>query len=193
VINEFRRAWPQVTVAITPPTFQFAGLREGAPDFAVISLPQDNPGAEFATRALYTTRVVAVTRAGHALARARQLADLRDAEWVLPSADSSTALALKRAFGRARLGTPRCPITCETLTGLEALLQSTDLVGAMPLEVHEQRKGASGLIRVPLEQSIEGPRVAIVRWADAKPTPAAAALADLFVSAGHQLARRKRA
>jgi DNA-binding transcriptional LysR family regulator len=193
VINEFRHAWPQVTVAITPPNFQFAGLREGAPDFAVISLPQGNPGPEFATRALYTTRVVAVTRAGHALARARQLADLREAEWVLPSADSSTALALKRAFGRARLGAPRCPITCETLTGLEALLQSTDLVGAMPLEVHEQRKGASGLIRLPLEQSIEGPRVAIVRWADAKPTPAAAALADLFVSAGHQLARRKRA
>jgi DNA-binding transcriptional LysR family regulator len=192
VMPAFRRAWPDVTVAITPPTFQFAGLREGAPDFAVISLPTEHPGAEFATRALYTTRVVVVARPGHPLARARTLAALREAEWILPSADSSTAVALRRAFQRARLGAPRCPVTCETLTGLESLILATDLIGAMPLEVHEKRSAANQLVRLPLEQAIEGPRVAIVRWADARPTPAAAAMADMFVDAGHQLARRRR-
>lgn len=192
VMSEFRRAWPEVRVAITPPTFQFAGLREGAPDFAVVALPVEHPGKDFVTRPLYNTQIVAVTRSGHALAHTRQIVAMRDAEWVLPSSESSTALALKRAFQRARLGTPRCPVTCETLTGLEALIASTDLVGAMPQEVFERRSRASGLVRVALEQAIEGPRVAIVRWADARPTPAAAAMADLFVAAGHQLARRRR-
>lgn len=192
VLPAYRRAWPDVAVAIIPPTFQFAGLREGAPDFAVISLPSEHPGAEFVTRALYTTQVVAVVRPGHPLARARTLAALREAEWILPSAGSSTAVALARVFQRARLGTPRCPVTCETLTGMESLILATDLVGAIPLEVHEKRNAANQLVRVPLDLAIEGPHVAIVRWAAARPTPGAAAMADMFVAAGHQLARRRR-
>ena len=120
VMPAFRRAWPAVTVAITPPAFQFAGLREGAPDFAVISLPIRHPGAEYATRALYSSQGVAVVRPDHPLAKARSWAALREAEWILPSIDSAMASALKRVFQRARLGNPRCPVTCETLTPLRA-------------------------------------------------------------------------
>ena len=36
------------------------------------------------------------------------------------------------------------------------------------------------------------PRVAIVRWADARPTPAAADLEQAFVEAAHRLARGRR-
>lgn len=193
VVPAFRSSWPAVSIAISPPNFQFAGLREGAPDFAVISLPREHPGGEFATRALYTSRLVAVVRPGHPLAAARSLAALGDAEWILPSPESATAFALERAFKRARLGSPRCPVTCETLTGLESLVLASDLIGMVPLEVHERRSSASGLLRVPLDQAIEGPHVALVRWADARPTPACAALAEMFVTAGHQLAGRRRA
>ena len=192
VIPAFRSSWPAVTIAISPPSFQFAGLREGAPDFAVISLPREHPGSEFSTRALYTSRLVAVVRPGHPLAATRSLAALRDAEWILPSLDSATAFALERAFKRVRLGSPRCPVTCETLTGLESLVLASDLIGMVPLEVHERRSSASGLLQVPLDQAIEGPHVALVRWADARPTPACAAMAEMFVAAGHQLARGRR-
>ncbi len=192
VVAPFRQAWPHVALRITPPTFRFAGLREGAPDFAVVSLPAERLGTEFVTRPLYTTRVVALVRRDHPLAHARALAQLADAEWVVPSADSSSALAVQRAHRRARLGAPRFPVTCETLTGLETLVAHTDLVGAVPLEVFEQRAAASGLARLAIDQPIEGPRVAIVRWADARPTPAAAAMQELFVQAAYRLARRRR-
>lgn len=188
----FRAAWPRVRLRILPPSFQLAGLREGSPDFAVMALPAARLGKEYATRALHTSTVVAVVRAGHPLARGRTLAALAGAAWVMPSADSSTALALARACRRAGLPPPDCPVTCETLTGLEALVAASDLVGAVPLEVHEARARASGLVRVPLEAAIEGPRVAIVRWADNRPTPAAAALEEGFVAAAHRLARRRR-
>lgn len=192
VMPGFRERWPGVVVRITPPAFQLGGMREGAPDFAVMSLPAEHLGAEYASRAVYATTVVAVVRAGHPLARVRSLAALAQAEWVLPSLDSSIATGLARAFRQARLGAPVCPITCETLTGLETLVASTDLVGAVPLEVHQVRAPASGLVRLALDQPIEGPRVAIVRWADARPTPAAADLEQAFVDAAHRLARRRR-
>jgi molybdate transport repressor ModE-like protein len=190
VIPVFRERWPGVQLSIIPPSFQLGGLREGSPDFAVISLPVERLGPEFTTRAVYATTVSVVVRAGHPLAHARKLSELAGVEWVLPSLQSSTARGLQRAFRQAKLAGPRCTVTCETLTGLETLVARTDLVAAMPLEVQRARAAASGLQRVPLQESIEGPRVAIVRWADAHPTPAAADLEEAFVHAGQRLARR---
>ena len=41
VIPAFLARWPGVQLSIVPPTFQLGGLREGAPDFAVMSLPNN--------------------------------------------------------------------------------------------------------------------------------------------------------
>jgi DNA-binding transcriptional LysR family regulator len=180
-----------VQLSIVPPTFQLGGLREGAPDFAVMSLPAVKLGPEFITRALYATTVSVVVRPGHPLEQAQSLSQLVDAEWVLPSLESSVARGLGRAFHQARLSLPKCTVTCQTLTGLETLVQHSDLVAAMPMEVHESRMRASGLRRVPIKETIDGARVAIVRWADARPTPAAEDLEESFVQAAYQLAREK--
>lgn len=191
VMPGFLQRWPGVQVDIAPPSFRLDGLREGVPDFAVMSLPVERLGAEFHTRTIYATRICAVVRPGHPLARARRLADLAEAEWVLPSRHSSSARGLERTFRAARLPPPRCRITCETLTGLEMLLAHGDGVGAMPVEVQQARAVASGLRPVPVEERIEGPRVAIVRWADAHPTPAAADLQEAFARAAQRLAARR--
>lgn len=190
VVRPFRARWPDVRLGFIPPSFDLTGLREGTPDFAVVSLPTERMGAEFSTRALYTTTVALVVRPGHPLAHARRLAEFAHAEWVLPSQMSSTARGLERALRRARLPALRCAVTCETLTGLETLVAHSDLVGAIPLEVHQARAAASGLRRVGLHEEIEGPRVALVRWADTHPTPAAADLQEAFVTAARRLTHR---
>lgn len=189
VIGAFRARWPGLTLQVIPPPFQLEGLREGWPDFAVMSLPARPLGAEIQARALCATRVMVVARPGHPLAQTRTLAALAGAAWVLPSPDSSIARGLQRALAAARLEPPRCPVSCETLTGLETLVRHTDLLGAVPAEVHEARAAASGLVRVPLQETIEGPRVALLRWADARPTPAATDLEAAIVAAAHELER----
>ncbi len=191
VVPAFRARWPGVQLSIVPPAFQLGGLREGRPDFAVMSLPAEKLGAEYSARPVYATTVAVVVRPGHPLAGAKSLAELREAQWLLPSVESSVTRGLARAFRAARLGTPQCAMTCQTLTGLEMLAANTDLVAAMPLEVHQARAGASGLRRVPLAEAIEGPRVAVLRWADARPTPASSDLEEAFVRAAHQMARRR--
>ena len=189
VMRRFRAEWPQVQVRIAPPPFvdQFAGLREGAPDFAVAPRPAQPLGREFETVPLFTSTVVAVVRAGHRLARARTLRELVDADWVLPSLQSTSAHALARAFARARLPAPRVAVACETLTGLETLVGASELLGLVPLEVFRLRASANGLREVPLEIRIEGPSLALIRWKDAQPTPAAMALAELFVTVARSL------
>lgn len=189
VVPAFRERWPGVQLSIVPPTFQLGGLREGQPDFAVMSMPAERLGAEFSARPVYATTVAVVVRPGHALAGAKSIAELRDAQWLLPSVESSVTRGLARAFRQARIGAPHCAMTCQTLTGLETIAAHTDLVAAMPLEVHLARAASTGLKRVPLAEPIEGPRVAILRWADARPTPASADLEEAFVQAAHQMAR----
>jgi LysR family transcriptional regulator, regulator of abg operon len=193
VLPAYRAAWPGVQVVIVPPAFHLGGLREGKPDFAVMSMPAERLGPEFSARPVYATTVAVVVRPGHPLARARSLAELRDAQWLLPSMDSSVTRALQRAYRQARLGEPRCAMTCQTLTGLETIATHTDLVAAMPLEVHQARMAATGLQRVAIGEAIEGPRVAILRWADAQPTPASAELEEAFVQAAHRMAKAPKA
>jgi DNA-binding transcriptional LysR family regulator len=154
-----------------------------------MSLPAERLGAEFSARPLYATTVAVVVRVGHPLEGATALAALREAQWLLPSVESSVTRGLARAFRQARLGVPHCAMTCQTLTGLETIAAHTDLVAAMPLEVHRARASASGLRQVPLAEAIEGPRVAILRWADARPTPASGDLEDSFVRAAHEMAK----
>ena len=191
VIPAFRIRWPGLQLNIVPPSFQLGGLREGAPDFAVMSLPAEQLGSEFVTRALYATTVSVVVRPGHPLQNAQSLSQLLGAQWVLPSLESSVARGLDRAFQQAGLASPQCSVTCQTLTGLETLARHSDLVAAMPMEVHASRMQASGLCRVPIQETIDGARVAIVRWSDAQPTPAGEDLEESFVQAAYDLAREQ--
>jgi DNA-binding transcriptional LysR family regulator len=189
VLPGFRQRWPGLSLTILPPPFGLEGLREGRPDFAVMSMPAERIGKEYRARALCATRVAVVARADHPLAGARTLAELAGADWVLPSPDSAIARGLTRAFRQAALAPPRCAVGCETLTGLEVLVRHGHLLGAMPMEVYEARAAASGLVRVPLVEPVDGARVALLRWADAMPTPASADLEAAFVEAAHGLAR----
>ena len=195
VLPPFRSAWPQVVLRIEPPAFpnRFVGLREGAPDLAVVTLPPTPLGAEYLVRPLCATSVVAVVRAGHPLAHARSLSALADSEWVMPNPHSSTFRTVVAAFERLRLPPPRCPVTCETLTGLEVLVGASDLVGAVPLEVYEAKAKATGLLRLPFDIGLRGSSLALIRWADARPTPAAADLAELFVRSARSFARARKA
>lgn len=194
VLPAFRIAWPDVVIRIEPPAFpdRFTGLREGAPDLAIVTLPPSPLGPEFLVRPLCATSVVAVVRNGHPLANARSIAALARAEWVMPNPLSSTARTVYAAFERSKLPPPRCPVTCETLTGLEVLVGTSDLVGAVPLEVYEAKAKATGLVRLPFEIGARGSSLALIRWADARPTPAAADLIELFVASARAFARARK-
>ncbi len=191
VIGGFREQWPDVALRVVSPAFPYrlGGLREGAPDFAIAQLPAQALGAEFVVRPLLPTAIVAVVRPGHPKAQARALAAIEREAWIFPSIDSSTASAVAAAFERARLAPPACPISCETLTGMETLVAATDLIGAFPAEVHVARSQATGLISLPLAEPMPGRGLSIVHWADAKPSRAARDLAERFIHAARALAR----
>jgi LysR family transcriptional regulator of abg operon len=189
--RRFQTLWPGIQLRIAPPAFpdRFTGLREGAPDFAVVSRPAQRLGNEFISTPLHTTTVVAIARVGHPLVQARTLGQLVDAQWVLPNVSSTSAQALAQVFSLARLKAPRIAAICETLTGLEILVSGSDLIGIVPAEVHVLRAEASGLVALPLDTPIEGPSLALIRWREAQPTPAAAALEQIFIQVAHERAR----
>lgn len=191
VYRRFQPQWPDIQLRIAPPAFpdRFAGLREGAPDFAVVPRPSQQLGNEFISTPLHTTTVVAIVRADHPLALARRLADLVTAQWVLPNVSSTSAQALAGVFSAAGLNAPRISAICETLTGLEILVSNSDLIGIVPTEVHLLRAQASGLRALLLETTIQGPSLALIRWREAQPTPAAAALEEVFIQVAHERAR----
>lgn len=195
IIGRFRAQWPAVSLRIMAPAFPLllSYLREGSLDFAVIASPAEQLGPEYSVHPLYgAPTMIAATRKKHPLAGARRLKELATAQWITPSAFSSSSRALRRAYAAARLGEPQCPVHCETLSGLEAIVRSTDLIGTFPRELFALRWPANGLVPLQLEETLESPSIALIRWADAQPTPAAAFLAELFTEAAHASARAAR-
>jgi LysR family transcriptional regulator of abg operon len=192
VIDGFRTRWPDVSLRVVAPAFpyQLNGLREGTPDFAISQVPPLPLGAGYVVRPLMAARIVAVVRPGHPLAQANSLASLQQALWLFPSLDSATMSAVASAFERARLPVPSCPVTCETLTGMEVLVSSTDLIGAFPAEVHAVRAAATGLVALNLSEAIQGRGLSLIHWADAKPSPAGRDLMARFVQAARALTQR---
>ncbi|MGD9946476.1 MAG: LysR family transcriptional regulator [Burkholderiaceae bacterium] len=195
IIGPFRARWPLVSLRIMAPAFPLllTYLREGTLDFAVVASPAEQLGAEYSVHPLYgASTMVAATRKGHPLAGARSLKELAGAQWATPSAFSSSSRALRRAYAAAGLSEPDCPVHCETLSGLEAIVRSTDLIGTFPRELFGLRWPANALDELRLDETLQSPSIALIRWADAQPTPAAAALAELFTEAAHASARAAR-
>ncbi len=194
VIRSFRDHWPNIEITLGSPVYpdHLYGLREGIYDFALIPLPFERLNSEYSVRIVYShTELTAIVRAGHPLRNAVHLSELAGAEWITPGAGSTSVSALQKAFDQYGLTPPRCVIASETLTALKVLVQTSDLIGLVPLEVHQLEARNGEFLRVVPTTKIAGPSLALVRWADAQFPPPAEYLANLLVEAAYQRAQEQ--
>lgn len=193
--SQFRVDWPQVNLRVVAGVFPglLIALREGHIDLAVVPLPKAPLPADVESQPLLLTRSIVVAREGHPLARARRMQQLAQAQWVLPSLDSSTARALADAFAEHRLGKPDCRTTSETLTGMQAIIGSTDLLAVMPDEMQPVRRFVpQGLVVVPLQDGVPGHFLHLVTRRGAQFTPAIRRAIALIVEDAKRIASRRR-
>ncbi|MGH8797486.1 MAG: LysR family transcriptional regulator [Caldimonas sp.] len=195
LMSRFHLDWPEVSLRIAAGVFPglLAALRDGTIDLAVVPLPKAPLPPDFESQPLLLTRLIVVAREGHPLARARRLAELAQAQWILPSLDSSTARSLRDAYAEHRLGKPLCSTTCETLTGMQAVLAATDLLGVMPDEMQAVRRFVPpGLVVLPLLDALPGHFLHLVTRRGAQFTPAIRRVIGIVTDHAQALASRRR-
>ena len=152
-ITRFRAANPDSMVHMRGGTAStlVSLLREGKVDFAVAPVADAALGADLHAERLFSSDFVVVVRDGHPLARATQLEQLSDCEWVHGARPGELDPMIVAAFRRSGLAPPRFAIQRDSFSALLFLLLQSDYVAIATEPTVAPLCRAGLLARVPLK------------------------------------------
>jgi DNA-binding transcriptional LysR family regulator len=182
-VGRLRAAWPKAALRVVDisPSGVLPALREGALDFALCASvpPLSGPGGELVAEPLYLNEAAIIARPGHALARARRLADLAEAEWIRSGYPGDSS-ALPELFRRAGLKSPRYRVDCPSFLAVPELVASTDLLAIVPRQIADREARRGRLVRLRLADRLPPRQISLYRRADTPLTPIASRCAEIL-------------
>ena len=137
---------------------------------------------------IYSEEIAILTKPDHPLARHEHLslADLQEADWILPPPETTLRRQLEKAFFDAGLDPPRCAVQSVSLLTNRQLLYDSDLIGAWPRGVAADEFAHGRLAPLPVRlDDILWP-VGVSTRKQARLSPAAEALLTVLRALGHE-------
>jgi DNA-binding transcriptional LysR family regulator len=176
-VARFKARHPNITVLVregTPGTL-LPALRGGEFDLVVGRLSGELPAEGLDFEPLYNEPMLAVVRARHPLAKRRtlKLAQLANAQWIVPTPESPFRRRLVAAFRQAGVEPPRRIVESLSMLVNRVLVQETDMIAVMPRDVAHQF-AAPGIARIlPVKLPPPSGPVGVITSSGRALTPAA--------------------
>jgi DNA-binding transcriptional LysR family regulator len=152
-----------------------AALRQGTLDVAIGQLPADAERDEFDSEPLRDEPLCLVARAGHPLTRGRTLVprSFSGITWILHPPESRMRADVNAMLARAGLTLPGDIIETVSIVATLALLQGSDAVSVLPIDLalHYAKYGL--LARLPFEFPAGGSATELLTRANRRLAPAA--------------------
>lgn len=154
-------------------------LLAGELDLVVGPAPRNLRNPRLRQHVMYTSEPAVFCRIGHPLARARTLADIGDAQWVVAGVPGSPGNVIEEAFRVRRLRPPHVAVHCTDYPMLLRLLGHSDLLGVVshPALVHARGMGVQ---RLSLVEGLPHYQVCLFWTADAPGGGARDAVRDML-------------
>lgn len=183
-----RARWPQLRVRVVDAVYPRAltMLRGGEIDLAVGPLPREGAGHDLRVQAIFDAQQVLVARRGHPLARARSLAAVQHADWILAGPGAGPGDPIRLGFQTLGLAVPAVTLTCESFSTLVALLRSGDAISIMPESFYVEVGAPSGLVLLPIDDPLPRVTVHLVWRAEVPLTAPAGHLFDALEQEGRR-------
>lgn len=187
---QFRRDHPLAEVYVVEglPHALFPRLRDGSLDFVLGARPQGALESSIASRSLFRTDRLIAGRRGHPLKKARTLADLADAEWLVFAPSGWSTSIIPNFFEQHGLLPPRSIVHCESYITLVALIARTDMVGALSSSLLKSRQGSPFFQPFELKERIPPFGVHLFQRADIPLTLVASAMVSAVMAAARAIA-----
>ena len=162
-------------------------LQRGTLDFMIGRIMEKENSAGLIYEELTEEPACAVVRIGHPLLARTDLtlADLHDQAWILPPHGSILRHRFDMMFRRAGLAIPVNVVDTTALLLITALLQQTDSLHVMPLEVAQYYASLSVIGILPIELPCKMDAFGIIRQQDHLLSPGA----DLLLKAVREAAK----
>lgn len=184
-LRDFRQRMPRVSVSFNEvaPPHSHELLESGHYDLLVQTEYGGQIDDGFTRATLYDLPLAVGARVGHPLRRARSLAELHEALWLVPGNIESPSNLLRLAYAAHGLPPPRDVIPCQSIAVGLALIAESDALGIFVRDLFEHQLLPRPLRMVPLDHALPAARVCIVTRADSPPTPAAQCFIDCLHAA----------
>ena len=162
-------------VLVNTTEVQIAALRQGTLDVAIGPLPPHEEGTSLVIEALGDEPLCVVARAGHALARRRQVAPaaLADATWIVPPPDTALRQNVDALFAEAGMRPPADLIETVSIVATLALVQSIDALSVLPAGLAAYYEERGQLARLAVAMPTQGSRYELIYRDDRRLAPAA--------------------
>lgn len=166
-------------------------LLRGDLDMVVGRLSEFRHRAGINQESVYSEEIAILARPGHALARHGHLniADLQEADWILPPPETTLRRQLEKAFFDAGLDPPRCAVQSVSLLTNRLLLYDSDLIGVWPRGVADDEIAYGRLAPLPVRLDAILWPVGVSTRKHARLSPAAEALLTALRTLGHEHAK----
>lgn len=168
----------RVGVQMEPSNVLLDKLQRGMLDFVIGRIQEGESATALVYEELSEEPVCAVVRPGHPLpARERlELKDIAALPWILPPSGSVLRHRFDMMFHRAGLQPPANVVDTTALLVITALLQQTDALHVMPLEVAQYYASLDVLRILPIELPCKMDAFGIIRQQDRLLSPGASLL-----------------
>lgn len=185
VLMRFRARYPDVRLRIVEGLFPMleTELRDGTVDFYIGPTPSRPISKEFLVDLLFENTRVVVSRIGHPLSGAKELADLTQAEWVTTSVTYAAPDELNTLFVTRGLPPPRLTIQAQSALSMITAVACSDALAMVPIQFTDFALTKGVLAVIPVRDILPAPPITFVRRAGLTLTPAADWLADCCLRA----------
>ena len=182
VIERFSRQYPGVRLNVVQAvisTLHYRELRERSIDLMLGRIPANFAEHDLAADVLFDDQVVAVAgqQSRWAHARRLKLADLADAPWILPPAETLPGALATDLFRAGGLQTPPAPITTLSIHLCCQLTASGHFVTTLPTSILRFNGKNLALKVLPIRLPVQPRPVGVVTLKNRTPSP----VAKLFI------------
>ncbi len=180
-VARFGCTFPDVDITISSDMFGDAlkALREGQHDIVIGPHAGPAKAGDIERETLLTTEVVVITSAAAPHAAATSLGDLTNCHWaMMGDAAGNPKQRFQEQFKRHGLPVPRIRLASESRLGLLALVRELDAVCTFPAPLLNELGPYSGIVRIPVQESLRPLTISMVTRAGKSLTPAAEHFAD---------------
>jgi DNA-binding transcriptional LysR family regulator len=164
-------------------------LQRGTLDFMIGRILEKGDSSGLIYEELTEEPACAVVRAGHPLMENKQLAleDIATLPWILPPQGSILRHRFDMMFRRAGMQPPSNVVDTTALLVITALLQQTDALHVMPLEVAQYYASLNVMQILPIELPCKMDAFGIIRQQDHLLSPGATLLLDAVRAAAKEI------
>ncbi len=186
----FRKEWPEVRLSIIGGMFQdhLPRIRAGVMDFALGPVPDDGIGSDFQVEKLFQNDLVLTVRKDSPYAKAKSLAELTKADWILggPSSHGPGAAVIDM-FERNGYAPPRVMVQSGSLEVVQSLMLSSDMICALPRQTISSETLCRHVAVIDVKEKMPTYTVSLFYLADSPLSLVAAKLATLIRRHAHYL------